>query len=215
LGAVNRILTNSLRARNWSIWNFCMKGRPDKPTKLKALQGNAGKRLPPAPDGDVPAPEISEEVFFSPGWQPAAWLPEGAKQIWREQLPIALRETKLQQSGLQVFATYCDALYRVHKYTRLIEEKGATYTTASGYERKRPEVEMRDAAVRDMRIYASELNMTPKSWINSMGTFSGRQLDMFMNGGRAPAPIKPDMQGATPTKGESLDAFLGAKPTLQ
>jgi P27 family predicted phage terminase small subunit len=194
-----------------------MKGRSTKSPAVKKLQGNAGKRAKPAVVDDAPKPaaqENPEEVFFSSAWQPAAWLPEGAKKVWREQLPVALRETKLQLSSLQVFATYCDALHRLQKYTGLIEEKGATYTTNSGYERKRPEVEMRDNAARDLRIYANELNLTPKSWINSMGTFAGRQLDMFMNGGRVPQD-QMDKPGIPPAKGDGLDAFLGGKPTMQ
>jgi P27 family predicted phage terminase small subunit len=201
-----------------------MKGGPPKSDDLKALQGNAGKRAKATPkvDGadrvevmpDAVSQKNPPEVFFSPGWAPAAWLPDGAKEVWRHLLPIALRETKLQESGLQVFAVYCDAVYRMQKYTREIETEGATYKTESGYIRKRPEVEMRDKAANDVRNFAAELNLTPKSWINSMGTFSGRQLDMFMNGGRAAEPM-PETPGAPVKPGESLDAFLGAKPTIQ
>lgn len=196
-----------------------MKGRSAKPAAVKKLQGNAGKRRTVTPE---PQPEASgapkilpEKLFFSHGWEPAAWLPDGAKLIWCEQLPIVQRETKLQQSGLPTFAVYCDALYRLQKYSQEIEKDGATYKTATGHERRRPQVEMRDKAANDVRNYASELNLTPKSWIGSMGTFAGRQLDIFMNGGREAAPA-PTAQGATPPpKGDGLDAFLGNKPTIQ
>lgn len=194
--------------------------RLPKSPERKKLQGNTRMRGKVKPGAEIKAaaPETpAQKLFFSPGWEPAAWLPDGAKKIWTELLPTALRETKLQRSSLSVFATYCDAVYRMQKYTALIEKDGATYTTASGYIRKRPEVEMRDAAARDLRIYASELNLTPKSWINSMGTFSGRQLDMFMNGGRAASHDEPtpEAPGQTATPGApGLDAFLDAKPTI-
>lgn len=166
-----------------------MKGRSAKPDAVKKLQGNAGKRRPRAVSVDAAqateaTPEnFAAKFFFLQGGEPAAWLPEGAKRIWCEVLPIAQRETKLQQSGLQVFAAYCDAVYRLQKYSQEIETSGATYKTASGYFRKRPEVEMRDRAANDVRNLASELNLTPKSWIGSMGTFAGRQLGTYWSGG--------------------------------
>lgn len=198
-----------------------MKGRSAKPAAVKKLQGNAGKRrtVTPEPQPEVSAsPEIlPAKLFFSPGWEPAAWLSDAAKRVWCEQLPIALRDTKLQQSGLIVFASYCDAVARLHKYSKDIEDNGATYKTATGHERKRPQVEMRDKAANDVRNYASELNLTPKSWIGSMGTFAGRQLDMFMNGGRGSAPLQGDTKpsAAAPAPGADLDSFLGSRPTVQ
>jgi hypothetical protein len=56
---------------------------------------------------------------------------------------------------------------------------------------------MRDRAVNDVRNYASELNLTPKSWIGSMGTFTVRELDMFINFGRVqPPPEEPGGSGS-------------------
>lgn len=199
-----------------------MKGQPPKSAARKALQGNTGRRkkaVPVAEAESAPA-ENPPQIFFSDPWAAPEWLPDGARKIWAEHLPIARLETKLQLSGLHVFACYCDAVYRLQKYTRLVEEQGATYTTASGYIRKRPEVELRDRAANDVRNFAGELNLTPKSWIGSMGTFAGRQLDMFMNGGRpsaAPSAPKPQEQTAAPAASEqpkSLRDFRANRPTL-
>jgi phage terminase small subunit len=178
-----------------------MRGGIPKSAALKKLQGNAGHRRKAAPvveQGTPAASEISKPEFFFPAcWEPAEWLPEGAKRIWCEQLPIARRETKLQESGLIIFAAYCDALHRLQKYSWEIDAFGATYTTASGFERMRPQVEMRDRAVNEVRNYASELNLTPKSWIGSMGTFTVRELDMFINFGRVqPPPEEPGGSGS-------------------
>jgi len=190
-----------------------------KPEALKRLQGNAGKRAKRPSVAEAQgeaAPEISAtKLFFSPGWEPASWLADGAKRIWCELLPIARRETKLQESGLQLFAAYCDALYRLHKYSKEIEDKGATYTTDRGFVRKRPEVEMRDRAANDVRNFASELNLTPKSWIGSMGTFAGRQLDMFMHGGvQAPAAPAQEQKGSVPVETQGIGSYLANRPTI-
>ena len=193
-----------------------MKGQPPKSPMLKKLQGNTGKRRKKSVvESEVPkiSPEVSEKIFFSAVQQAPSWLPDGAKTIWREQLPIVMRETKLQESGYQVFASYCDALHRLQKFTMDIDKQGATYKTESGYFRKRPEVEMRDRAANDVRTLAAELNLTPKSWISSMGTFSGRQLDLFMNGGQKPA--EPGAPGPLGQEGDELDRFLGSRPTIQ
>lgn len=181
-----------------------MRGRAPKAEKLKRLQGNTrqrGKKKPP-------------EVFFpshapSDPWLPPAWLPEGAKRAWASQIDLVRRETKLQESGLPTFAAYCDALARFVEYTKAIESGGATYTTNTGFRRAVPEIALRDRALLDLRNLAAELNLTPKSWITSMGTFSGRQLDLFMHGGARPTAAPADPNQPAPN---DRDSFFAPPP---
>lgn len=202
-----------------------MKGQPPKSAGRKALQGNPGKRKTPAPVAEpvvaealaAPPEENPTKIFFSEGWNPPEWLPAGACQIWIDQLPTVLKETKLQQSGLPTFAQYCLAQYRVQQYTRELAA-GETYTTPSGYIRNKPQVELREKALKSVVSFAESLNLTPKSWINSMGGFASRQLDMFLHGGKAPAVEQPSASpadvGTAPEQAHSIGGFLASRPTL-
>src|SRR5262245_10976883 len=58
---------------------------PRKPTELKAIEGNRGKR---ALGKGEPQPDFLDNL------EPPAWLPEDAKPIWRA-LAFKLRRTKV------------------------------------------------------------------------------------------------------------------------
>ena len=45
----------------------------------------------------------------------------------------------------------------------IIQKEGFTYKTAGGLERKRPEVGIAEAALRELRHYAGEFGLTPAS----------------------------------------------------
>lgn len=60
-------------------------GRPPKPTSLKVLEGNRGKR---SLNGKEPDPDYLDEL------QAPAWLPDEAKAVWSE-LAFKLRKAKL------------------------------------------------------------------------------------------------------------------------
>jgi len=179
-----------------------MKGRRKKSPELRSLQGDTGHRKKVVASTEPPALTVDKNlpanIFSSLRRLPPAWMSDDAKAIWVDRLPIALGEAKLQESGLQVFAMYCDALYRLEKYSWEIQKEGDTYTPKSGYRRKRPQVDMRDRALKDLRACASELNLAPKSWISSIGNFVGSELQMFLHGGRVlgPEAQSPDAANA-------------------
>lgn len=59
--------------------------RPNKPTSLKAIEGNRGKR---ALNKNEPDPDYLDNL------EPPAWLPEDAKTVWRE-LAFPLRKARV------------------------------------------------------------------------------------------------------------------------
>ncbi len=151
---------------------------------MNVLRGNAGKRRPRvlvsrnSPSPRAPPDNFAPKNFFSKGSEAPSWLPDDAKCLWRELLPSVRRENELQRSGLIIFAAYCDALYRLQKFSREIEDKGVTYATKSGNMRKRPEVDMRNSAANAVHSLANELNLTTRSRINATATFVGGRLDL-------------------------------------
>lgn len=140
-----------------------MRGRKPKPTALKILQGNAGKR---EINGDEPQP--SSELPSCPGW-----LAGEAKAEWRR---VAL---ELHECGVltlidrAVLAAYCQAWARWAQAEKLLEEKGLIVEVYkedpdSGQfflvqVRERPEVGISRKYGTLMRSYASELGLSPSA----------------------------------------------------
>jgi len=78
-----------------------MAGRPPKPTALKVIQGNAGKR---AMNKQEPDPDYLQDLT-APGW-----LPEEAAQVWDEVAPHLSRAKLLTHVDVQALAMGCIAL---------------------------------------------------------------------------------------------------------
>src|SRR5262245_35297650 len=73
-------------------------GRRPKPTALKLLQGNPGKRKlnqhePKPPQGDVKPPESTSKAALA---------------VWAEMAPIALAMGTLTTADVAAFARYCE-----------------------------------------------------------------------------------------------------------
>lgn len=73
-----------------------MPGRPRKPTALKLLQGNPGKR--PLPKNE-PHPKV--------GCDPPPWLPLDARVEWKRLAPGLLRYRLLTELDGDAFAALC------------------------------------------------------------------------------------------------------------
>jgi P27 family predicted phage terminase small subunit len=130
-----------------------MAGRRPKPTQLKRLQGNPGKRPlnkhEPQPPGDR---------FNCP-----SWLSAEAKGEWRRIVP-QLRAlglaTRIDHAALEA---YCEQYARWREATLLLREVGLSYETSTGFLRERPEVGVADKALKNMRMLLTEFGMTPAS----------------------------------------------------
>lgn len=139
-----------------------MAGRRPKPTRLKILTGNPGKKRLPVGE---PQPDV--EALRCP-----KWLSDGAKAEWRRTVPklVKLRITTNVDRG--ILEGYCEAHAEFEESTRLIKEQGhiieedrfnrdgekiGTITKVN------PLVRVRREALILMRQYATELGMTPAS----------------------------------------------------
>jgi hypothetical protein len=76
-------------------------GRRPKPTSLKVLQGNAGKRplndAEPKPEGEVVRP---------------AFLTAGAVAVWEKEAPVCLAMGTLTAADVRAFAAMCELCAR-------------------------------------------------------------------------------------------------------
>jgi P27 family predicted phage terminase small subunit len=125
-------------------------GKP-KPTKLRILEGNRGKR--PLPAGE-PEPDPSMP-------SPPDFLGEYALEVWNLLAP------KLSEAGILTavdgltLAVYCQACQRLREAERAIKTGGTTVASPNGYEIPSPHVSIAKQAMDTMRQYATELGLSP------------------------------------------------------
>ena len=129
-------------------------GRPRKPSALKLLQGTyrADRAAPNEPTPDVQVPTCP------------TWLHAEAKREWRRVVP------ELEALGLvslidrAALAAYCQSYATWWTTERDIAENGATQRSdRSGLESARPQVAIRDQALRQMRAFLVEFGLTPSA----------------------------------------------------
>lgn len=129
-----------------------MVGRRPKPTALKIMQGNPGKRplnnSEPTPTGTPTCPRhLSKE----------------AKAEWRrisEELSAMGLLTKVDRAAL---AAYCEAWARWCEAERQIQKFGLVVKSPSGYPMQNPYVGIANTALDQMRKFLVEFGMTPSS----------------------------------------------------
>jgi P27 family predicted phage terminase small subunit len=102
--------------------------------------------------------------------QPAAdtsycprWLADVAKGEWHRvvgELRALGLLTIVDRAALEA---YCQTYARWRQAEQLIRRRGMTYLTETGFERKRPEVEIAESSLRIMRAYMTEFGMTPSA----------------------------------------------------
>ena len=81
-------------------------GRPKKPTKLKLIEGNPGKR--PLPKNE-PKPKIKKS-------EAPEWLDETARAIWDEYEPKLRNLELLTEIDQEAFAAFCHCASMFRKY---------------------------------------------------------------------------------------------------
>lgn len=95
-----------------------MPGRRPKPTALKKLEGNPGKR---ALNHAEPQPEkIAPEM--------PKGLSKAAKREWNRIVPLLLKLGLLSEIDGKALASYCDAVAIIEEARKCIRERGQYYT---------------------------------------------------------------------------------------
>jgi P27 family predicted phage terminase small subunit len=126
-------------------------GPPPKPTALKRLQGNPGKRA--LPKGE-PQPELGAPT------RPAWLLPE-AKREWARIVPELERLGLLAKVDRALIASYCQCWARYVEAQQDIAENGSTFTTDKGYEGPRPSVGIAAKMLEKLLAISARFGFTP------------------------------------------------------
>ena len=127
------------------------RGRKPKPTAIKELEGNPGKR--PLNENE---PKPAKKAPACP-----KWLDPDAKKEWRrlakqmEQLGI------LTELDMAVFAAYCQSWARYKEAEEFISQHGTIVKTPSNYYQAVPQVAMAQQYLKIMNRLAEQLGLTP------------------------------------------------------
>lgn len=125
-----------------------MRGRKPKPTRLKLLNGNPGKRpvnrSEPAPSGSVGACPT--------------WLSAEAKREWQRILPELERLGLATLVDRAALAAYCQAWAEFEMATKQLTREGRVRLG-----KPHPAVARQKAALQAIRSFGSEFGLTPAS----------------------------------------------------
>lgn len=134
------------------------RGRRSKPTTLKVLQGNPGKRA-----------LNEEEPDFGAGAPPKPdWFDDYASDEWDVLTGILVPARVLTKGEIGVLVVACDAYSQLRQCQAFLDEKGAlSYDASSAVGgaswRAYPEVAQRNQARRQYLSALAELGLTPSA----------------------------------------------------
>jgi len=129
------------------------RGRKPKPTALKVLEGNPGKRVlnknEPKPQKQAP--------------KCPTWLDAEAKKEWRRTAKQLEQLGILTQVDMAAFAGYCQAYSRWKEAEEFINKHGTIVKTPSGYWQQVPQVSIAQTYLKIMNKFCEQFGMTPSA----------------------------------------------------
>lgn len=130
-----------------------MADRKTKPTAVKKLEGNPGKRKlnskEPVPAKGMPAcPD---------------WLMSEAKKEWERLAELMNQMGVLTEVDMAAFAAYCQSYARWKEAQEHITSGGSTFETDKGYQQQTPWVGIANTNQKLMLQPESEFGLTPSS----------------------------------------------------
>ena len=155
-------------------------GRKPKPTAIKVLEGNPGKRPlnkrePVPPKGSIKCPE---------------WLLPEAKREWKRLAPSLEAMGVLTVLDLASFEGYCQAYARWIEAEAFITQHGSIFKTPSGYVQQVPQVSIAQQSLKIVQSFCSEFGLTPatRARIIAAGggkdeSFSEDPMEKLLKGG--------------------------------
>ena len=135
------------------------RGRKPKPTALKVLEGNPGKRPlndhePIPPKGELKCP---------------SWLLPEAKKEWKRLASSLEAMGVLTMADLTAFAGYCQAYARWKEAEEFITQHGSIFKTPSGY------VQQVQQNLKIMQSFCSDFGLTPATRARIIAGGSGTE----------------------------------------
>ena len=126
-------------------------GRKPKPTAVKILEGNPGKRKlnEHEPQPQRKAPPCPK------------WLEPEAKKEWRRLAKTLEAMGVLTDADMAAFAGYCQAYARWKEAEERITDRGLVIRTPSGYPQQVPYISIAQQYLKLMQQFAEQFGLTP------------------------------------------------------
>ena len=132
---------------------MAQKGRKPKPTAIKELEGNPGKRKL---NTNEPKPRAKAPPC-------PKWLEDDAKKEWRRLAKQMENLGTLTEVDMAAFAGYCQAYARWKAAEEFISRNGAIVKTPSGYWQQIPQVSIAQQYLKQMSKFCEQFGLTPAS----------------------------------------------------
>ena len=127
------------------------RGRKPKPTAIKLLEGNPGRR--PLNEHEPVPPKATIKC--------PAWLEPEAKKEWKRLAPALESMGVLTSVDISAFAGYCQAYARWKEAEEFISQHGSIFQTPSGYVQQVPQVSIAQQNLKIMQSFCTEFGLTP------------------------------------------------------
>ena len=145
------------------------RGRKPKPTAIKVLEGNPGKR---PINQNEPQPN-KNKIPVCPDW-----LEPEAKREWRRLSKAMESMGILTEVDQMAFASYCQCYARWREAEEQISQHGTMFRTPSGYIQQTPQVSIAQTYNKQMMKIAAEFGLTPASRSRIVAAEMGAQDEM-------------------------------------
>jgi P27 family predicted phage terminase small subunit len=132
---------------------MAQRGRKPKPTELKVLEGNPGKRTlnknEPRPDKKAP--------------RCPSWLEDEAKKEWKRMGKVLEQMGLLTDMDMAAFAGYCQAFARWKEAEEFLTQHGTIVRTPNGYLQQVPQVSIAQTNLKIMLKFCEQFGLTPSA----------------------------------------------------
>ena len=132
---------------------MAQKGRKPKPTALKQLEGNPGRR--PLNSNE---PKPCKKAPRCP-----LWLEVEAKKEWKRMVKILEHMGLLTEVDMAAFAGYCQAFARWKEAEEFISKHGTIVKAPSGYWQQVPQVSIAQTYLKIMNRFCEQFGLTPSA----------------------------------------------------
>jgi P27 family predicted phage terminase small subunit len=139
---------------------MAVRGRTPKPTVLKLLEGNPGKR---ALNRHEPKLEVKEPVC-------PEHLDEAARKEWNRIVPVLLRMRVLTEADQVVLACLCQTYSTLMEAQAKLKQAGLLYQTRSGYVQQSPLLSIINNCVSIIARLSAEFGLTPAARVRLHAT---------------------------------------------
>lgn len=135
-----------------------MRGPVAKPTALKMLEGNPGKR---DINKNEPKYDLEEKSEKAP-----PWLGAEAKKEWKRVLPLLKKNGLVTDADYMALCAYCQSIDTWIAAEKLKRADGLVTTTSNGTEVQHPAVNIANSALNNILKFGREFGLTPASRAN-------------------------------------------------